>query len=100
LAAARSSTAGWATPKASPGGSANDFWDPVATKSRPQASVSTGAPAMELTVSTQTMAPWRWATSAISRIGLSTPVEVSEWQTVTVSKSPSRSASSTISGVW
>src|SRR5258708_5259601 len=50
---ARSSIRGDATPSASPGGSARAFWDPVNTKSRPHASVSTGKPAIEVTASTR-----------------------------------------------
>src|SRR5947209_8696383 len=46
---ARSTMRSDATPRARPGGNARAFWDPVKTKSRSQASDSTGDPAIELT---------------------------------------------------
>jgi hypothetical protein len=70
----------------SPGGVASPFCEPAKTKSSPQASVSTGAPASEETASTSSSAADSSRTTrAISASGLTTPVEVSLCATVTAS---------------
>ena len=79
-AIARSETA----KSASPGGSANAFWEPVSTTSRPHASVSTVVPASEVTASAKTRASeFSRTTFAIAARSEITPVEVSLWTTVT-----------------
>src|SRR3990172_3913632 len=77
---------GAATPKASPGGRASAFCEPVTTKSSPQESVSTGEPPTDVTPSTMTIPSGSSRTAAaISATGLSAPVADSECTSVTAS---------------
>jgi hypothetical protein len=91
---ARSSIRGDATPSASPGGNASAFCEPVKTKSRFHAAVSTGDPASEVTASTRNNTSSNSETTlAMSAIGASAPVDVSECTALTASRSVRRIAS-------
>ena len=84
---------------ARPGGSARAFWTPANITSMPLASISTGTVESEDTVSTMSMVSGKdFTTLAMPTRSLRTPVEVSEWMNVTVSKPPSASFARTTSG--
>src|SRR3989475_4239212 len=88
-----------ATPRASPGGSASAYWYPVSAKSSCHRSVSTGEPATDVTASasSSTSSNSRTTAARASR-SCNTPVDVSEWTTVTASTGERRSASRSMSG--
>jgi hypothetical protein len=72
-----------ATPKASPGGSASAFCDPVSAKPNPHSSTRSSAPPAPVTLSTRQSAPCSRAAAATARTSVSAPVDDSECTTVT-----------------